>query len=567
MDPKGFLAREGWRLAATVAFLTALSDRQPGAWNRTAALWIVSWILLVAAARPGTGEGVRTRRGMALLCGLLLAAGVLPRLIGLDLLPQDVHGDEANVGLAALAVRGDPRRPLFGLGWCALPNLGLWLQGVGMDLAGQDLFGLRLGAVFFGVGSLAGHALLAWSLFGPRIALLSLAPLTAYHWHVHLSRTGESYIQATFFVTWSMALYARARQTGSCRCFALSGLATALGCLTYPAARITPIVLGALALTEAIWDRRAFVMLRRGWTWMGGAFLIALAPALPLILGGWDLYMSATPDVVLWSPRNREQMHQLLGTDRLAEVLWIQVVRTFGVFLYGNDSGQQYGFVGRYVDPLLAGFAVLGLALCVRRVRDWRHGLLLLWFGLTLVLGCVLCVDAPFLPHASPVATLPYLFSAIGLEASIRAVGRSLRPRAVPLAWCGVAILSVGSGLWNLDAYFRDYVRQRPAGQVTVLARRLAALDPGVRIRMLTAPRLGWDYGTIQFLAPGLSGIDVRRLEAELEHSAAGPRVFVLFEDQTAELARLRSAFPHGAVLGERSEAGFVLFRVPGGSR
>src|SRR5678809_824723 len=123
-----------------------------------------------------------------------------------------------------------------------------------MDVLGQNLTGLRSSSAAFGVASLVGQAVLAWNLFDPTVALVSLIPLAAYHWHVHLSRTGENYIHATALAVWCFALLAWARRRKSPRLFFASGVMAGLGSLTYPGARIAVPILAVFWASEFVFN-------------------------------------------------------------------------------------------------------------------------------------------------------------------------------------------------------------------------------------------------------------------------------------------------------------------------
>ena len=151
---------------------------------------------------------------------------------------------------------------------------------------------------------LVGRVVCMWSLFGPEVALVSLAPLLTYHWHLQLSRQGLVYVQATLFAAWAIGIFGMARNRASPRLFALSGLVAGLGCLTYPGARIVPLILGAFVLTELATGLRRRRFAIRDHLWIGLGFLIGLAPLFPILVGGWDGYMAGSYGVTLWAPEN-----------------------------------------------------------------------------------------------------------------------------------------------------------------------------------------------------------------------------------------------------------------------
>jgi hypothetical protein len=356
-----------------------------------------------------------------------------------------------------------------------------------------------------------------------------------------------------------------ARNRASPRLFVLSGLVAGVGCLTYPGARIVPVILGAFALTELASGLRRHAVAIRDYLWIGLGFLVGLAPLVPILVGGWDVYMARSYGVTLWAPENARHLVAAFQTTDLARIIPIQAARTFGVFLPGGrDTSGAYGFEGPFVDPWLCGLAIVGFLYSLRCFAEARYRLLVLWFVLTLVLGGILTIDAPLMPRLSAIATLPYTFAALSITRAAGAMRERFgRPGGIA-AWTVAALLLLASMAWNFDAYFHVYPKQRPASEVTVLAREIATLDADVQIRMLLSPRIYWSHGTLRYLNPGRPGRDVPDLAEELRSPAEAPRAFVLFLDQAAELDTLQRAFPGGRLIETVRSNGILIFLTPG---
>ena len=567
--------------SAVLLILASISLRNPTGVALTLLLWGAGVALPLTLIPPAEPD----RRGMARwaivsIVGLLIAATLI-RTWRLDAVPAYVHGDAAVVALESISVRESPHRRFFAapdtpqledsFGWYGLPNSTFYLQGIGLDLFGQDLIGARAGSVIYGMASLAGHAVLAWSLFGPQTAVLSLIPLTAYHWHLFLSRSGHAYVQATFFATWSLALLALGLRRRSSRSLYLCGVLAGLSMLSVFAARIVPVILATFALTELLARRSPLrdVVRRFGVVALGGA--AAIAPAVPGLIIHWETYVGHTRDVSVFSEHIRTHLSKLIGSDSLAVILWSQIWSSLRIFLFGIDGSSQYGFEGRFLDPLLIGFAIVGLLVCLLRWSNAAFRLPLLWFSLTFVLGAVLTVDAPSMSRLPPLVTLPYLFAAVGMVSCVDSVRKSYGARWARALSALMIALCLGAAWWNLDQFFRVYPQQRPAERVTLVARLLAEEEPDVEVRMLTVPDGGvhlpllWDHGTLRLFNQHRTGKDVADLREEIAVDSP-PRIFVLFEDRSHQLAELQAAFPDGTVLPAVPALDLILFRTRGGS-
>ena len=79
-------------------------------------------------------------------------------------------------------------------------------------------------------------------------------------------------------------------------------------------------------------------------------------------------------------------------------VLWGQLKRTLSILTYNNDASSVYTFTKEPVTkPIEAVLVVMGIAWALWRWRDTRMALLSIWFWLTILVGGVLTIDAPYI--------------------------------------------------------------------------------------------------------------------------------------------------------------------------
>src|SRR5581483_2058709 len=164
------------------------SARQPPFWH-VAALWVVGLVCYAAAFVDHWPRGWWRRlwaehRRETLATGGLLLLGLAVRVGRLDSFPRNFGGDEGSQALSALAVLRGTLTNMFETGWYGTPTLFYFLQAVPMAVIADPVVGSRLAPALVGVGALAVMYFLARSLFGVLVALVALAFLATYDYHV-----------------------------------------------------------------------------------------------------------------------------------------------------------------------------------------------------------------------------------------------------------------------------------------------------------------------------------------------------------------------------------------------
>ncbi|HQR68433.1 MAG TPA: glycosyltransferase family 39 protein, partial [Thermoanaerobaculia bacterium] len=349
----------------------------------------------------------------------LFAAGVALRLFRLTDLPAALHNDEMSCGLAAREFLTATPPSLFDTGWYHTPRLSFFLTSLALRAFGDDLFGLRMSSVLLGSAALLGGAWLAGRLFGRTAGILTLVLSAAYHWHLHLSRTGFHYVQATALAVLTLATFQAATTSRRLVMFGLAGLLTGIGLQTYPAYRLVPVGL-------ALWG--LFLLLSRPSArreLLAGA--LAFAAVAGLVLAPLLAFYGVVPELANYRARQvvvfgDEAIDHVLGVVRHREgaetagaVVRYQVRRAFGFFTAGRDASLQYGYAGPFVPPVLWVPFAAGLVLAARS-REGPGGFVLVALTILAVLtGGVLTIDPPFSPRLSVIAGLLPVFSALAL--------------------------------------------------------------------------------------------------------------------------------------------------------
>lgn len=524
------------------------------------ALWIVGLALLVPAFAGKEGGHFRLlpRREMALL-GAILLVGFAARVYSLETLPAVFHGDEAQSGLQArdfLAGRDDG---FFTVGWYNLPIFSFALQGLVMQAAGDDVFGLRFASVICGTLALLFTCLLARLLFRPPTAVIAAALAAVGYWPIHFSRIGINYIQTTLFEVMAWYFLVRGLRRRRPLDFALCGVALGLGMLSYYASRLAPVLV-ALVIGWYALRQRGFLRANLGnllALLLGG--LVTIGPqAAYFLLQDPEALMTRTGDVFLFN--NQQHTLNSLGTADPLKLLWIQSREALLVFSYRGDTSLQFGFSEPHLDFVTAALFLLGVAITLRRVWRWPYGFLHFWLWVTLFVGCVLTIDAPFGPRLVGAIPAPFMLAALPLAELYNCLRREFPRRGKALVG-GLLACALVVGYLNYDAYVNRFNGiERPTNDVMELVRALTALKDR-RVYLFATPEQSLGYGTVRFIARDTEGYNVADptavvpLRGELDKDVA----FLFWPSQLDRLAYVQHFYPEGLLARQRNHLGKVI--------
>jgi hypothetical protein len=283
------------------------------------------------------------------------------------------------------------------------------------------------------------HYLLGSRLFGRRIGLISTALLAVSFWAVHYSRIGYRTALVPLFLDLAFLLLWWAVRRGAAWRWALAGAVIGLGAYTYTGYRLVVLVLAGLIVLRI----RAGLDLPG--TRSSRALYVVAAAAVMAPLG---IVTLLHPEVL-----NRAAGVSVLGGGPLLALpgrLADHALRTLAVFNLWGDPERQYNVPHLPLFDPLVGLAFLaGIVVALKRWRESRYALLLVWLGVfTLVVG--LSDRTPHMLRGSGLVPAAYLLAAVGLDA----VFQRLWPRRVALAAAAVWVLSLA---WTATFYFAVY--------------------------------------------------------------------------------------------------------------
>lgn len=419
-----------------------------------------------------------------LLLGLTLIA-LLLRTWQLNTIPPGLFGDEAQSGIDVQAWLQGQSTQLFPhhlggetlLGYLSVPFIALPPAG--------SPWAIRIVAALMGVAMVPALFLAGVALWRERPELGRAAGLIAAslwvvnYWPQSVNRIGfqvntQPFILTLAVIAWLNWSYCPIRSRA-----VLFGLLAGLTLITYPAARITPVLWPVAYLVLPSAKRKA---LRPTLLWAIAAFLISIAPVTRhFILHPYYLTNRASTFAALGSTVTLgERLHVWLNN----------ALQVAGVFLGGaGDPDARHNLPGRpafafwLVAPLIVG---VGLALFRLRRREQAAWTLLLWLGI-LSVPAIAAGDAN--PHylrllgALPAALLLLAWPL----AHLLVAARQRSPR---LAWVLVGLfvlLVVVEGYRTTHAYFVSWAKETDLyytyqEDVWLLGNRIADTPDGVGI-------------------------------------------------------------------------------------
>ncbi len=351
----------------------------------------------------------------ALVAGIILIA-TLARVIALRSLPPGLRYDELVNATGVDQVLRDGPTIYFTSGWGHEP-LFQHIAALVWLVLGRSAVTFRLTAALLAILGVVAGWLLARRLFGRWVGLLTVAALATAFVPLLFGRLALRVIVLPLFT--ALAAYAlwraidpQGQEKSEGRpylWFTLGGLCLGLGLLTYPAARVLPIMLLAFLLYLAIFHRQTL----RG-LWPGLLLYFGLAA---LISGPMFLYLRANPDA-------EQRYQQLSGLFLSLEEGSIQpfiagIWQSLTMFIWRGDAEWYYNIAGRPFFPLpVAILFYLGLALAIWRWRKPAYvlALLILLGGLIPVM---LSSTNPGFSRAINILPVVYVFPALALVAGV----------------------------------------------------------------------------------------------------------------------------------------------------
>jgi 4-amino-4-deoxy-L-arabinose transferase-like glycosyltransferase len=495
------------------------------------------------------------------LLALTIAAFVL-RFVAIDTIPNNISGDEGEMGMVAREVLAGQHTDPFITGWLSHPMMWFFLQALSLHLFGDDIGGLRMLSVLIGTATIPAFYGFARLLHGRTTALLAATLMTVYHLHVHYSRYALNNIaDGLFGMVFFGALFYGWRKRSPVG-FALAGVALGVAQHFYMGTRLFIVLFAVVLLHQFVTNWRYLLRLRWYLALLAVGVVLGFGPLLSHYIQRPDTFTARMDVMGITGEWVQNQIKGREPVDFMRE----QVHYSFGAFtLEPERDDAQYNPGIPLLDAVSSVWLFFGLGVVLLRWRRVDMVLLLAWLVGTAFFGGVLFWKPP--SSARYVTTAPALCLLIALAIGQFAliVQRSMRlsPRSVPVIG---ALLVLPLLVWNLHFYFQVFT-PRPNFATTEMSNEigtyLARQSDGVYVYFLGG-KTYFNHGPIRFLAPDVPGTDLREPLDDLDTLPPVPArhrpMFILAPQRYGELERITRRYPEGVLYAPKDPA------APGGA-
>lgn len=536
-----------------------------------AAAWLCSMGAVLVATRP-TSDLDSTHRSLAAarttwwraasqwvpeLCVVVIALAL--RIAALNRYPYIVDGDGAALALSARDVGGKLTDP-FTTGYLDHPTMFAFVQRSVMWLVRSDgLAGARVASGLAGTGAVIATYLLARTIAGRRVGLVSAALLATMPLHIAYSRIALNNVFDSLFLPVVLLLIDRAFAGGRWFEAAAAGLCVGIAQYFYFGSRLlvpVAVVFVGFHMWKAVTrgERRATIAELTGWIAVG--FVVAYTPlGLHYLAEPQDF--SARWNAVSFTGPYLDAKRMSTG-QTAAELIVRQIARTLTLPFSAPKIHFGYSPPTPLVGWALAVPTAIGLGAVTTKPLTRRHfPLAVCWWGSLLVISMTVTPSSGRWVIACPIAAI---VAAIGLEtvaavcvpaaARLTHVGVSSRRAVLAAATAVIAIVSVighFAAIEDLDTNgdFNSLV-------ATELGHQLASGElgpPGVEVVAAFPPQMGLrSHATVELLAPNATGFDIDHpmLSERDVPTITGPTVFVFLAGRVHELDVVRTRYPTG---------------------
>lgn len=485
-----------------------------------------------------------------ILIGVLILGAAL-YFIGSTSIPTDVHGDEAEVALYGVQVRDTGNWNFFLLGWYKIPHLFFLIPAWVMWLCGDNLFGVRVAGALTGLAAIPLCYLTARRFLCSAPSAMAAFLFATSSIVVHFSRIGIGYNQTVLFVLLVLYGLVRGIQNQDSRWLVFSGLCSAIGILSYQAAKILlPLSAASLLLlwlTRVI-PSRGFV---KGLASLFLGFWVGIAPLLGTYLVDNQAAFSRAKSVTFFSPEGEELMRRSYPANiDFSQMMLHQVERSLLAPISYHDNSPYLinPSSGGLLDPIPAVLFMAGFILLLGMIRHPAARLLILWLIIYLLIGSAMTDHAPSYQRILGLTPLLAIVAASVLNGLLVQTARVYRwlPRIrLHVATAAMAVLLI----MGFHRYFHQIMsKPQMLDEWTRIARYLEKESPVPYTYFFGPPHVYFQYGTLRFLAQNAPGEDVIEPEAFLHQNVVrrGPVCFLLVRDNRRYINELRRLYPGG---------------------
>jgi hypothetical protein len=536
---------------------------------------IYAWLLhifsitfiLIAAIGFTTSRKKRAVKGntwrwieiIALISVLMLA--LFLRVYKLTQLPYGFWYDEADDGLNALQIFSNSMNiPVFASS-TRLPAHLIYLIAFAIKFFGQTIFSVRIVSALFGVATVAAAFLVGRELFNNRrIGLLLALLLTVSRWDLVWSRIGMHGVTVPFFELLSFGLILRALRLQRYKDYLVAGLSLGLGLCFYVPFRLFPLVMIILLSIICITHRD---YLKKSWRhliiFVFGVFVISV-PISQFAVFHADEFWGRTDQVSIFAGRTvQEGIQTALKTTG----------QHLAMFTYEGDRNGRHNIPSEpMLDIVTSALFILGIALCLYRIKQPVSILILCWLLIMLVPG-IFSLDFESPQTYRSIGSLPAacLLAILPINALFEDQHYIFKRKTSVLIATSLVLIFISITALNIYNYF---VRQANSSNAwlehstreTIIAREMEHYGDKVDYYVST---FYYNTPTIRFLAPSIN--EYQRIETHetFPFLIDGQRdaIFFLDPDRTPVYEQIKNIYINASYTEHRTPGGtLALYQI-----
>jgi 4-amino-4-deoxy-L-arabinose transferase-like glycosyltransferase len=484
----------------------------------------------------------------------IFAIAAFMRLYRFDQVPFGTWYDEANAGLEALRIINEPGYlPVFSQ-LISMPAHYLYLIALSFKILGVSTLSIRAVNVVFGLGTVAAAYLVGHELFNRKMGLVVAFLLAVSRWDINWSRFGMPGVTVPLFELLVVGLILRAFRRQRLLDYVLAGLSIGLGLCFYYPLRFFPFVVVLFLVVLWITRRDLIRSSWRGMIVLCLGIFIASIPVLYLATFQPDNFWSRMQTVSIFAGKTPQAGLQAVAKTTSEHLL---------MFNFHGDNNGRHNLPGTpMLDPITGALMVLGVGLCLWRVRQPGSFLLLAWLLLMLVPG-IFSLDFEAPQSYRTIGSLPaaYLLAAVPISGLWQEWEKFARNHINLIFLVPLTLMLGTSGVINYDIYFNKQAQSSDSWSAfstpeTIAAKVMAEMGNKVEFYVST---FYYQMPTIQFLAPAVT--NYQRLETydTLPISSDGKKGIIFLVDASQEqfFLQAKSYYP---------SATFNIFTAPNGT-
>lgn len=416
-----------------------------------AALLLGAAALLMARARNTAAQAepiVFTRRQELLLLAGVIALAAFFRFWRFYAFPQGIWFDEGINATDAIYIIDRDHFVLWRDTVQGRPTLYLYLLAGSFKMFGYTMFALRIVPVAAGLAAVIAFYFLARTLIGVVPAIVSTALFAVSRWATTFSRISWEAALVPLFEILAVYFLIRALEARSKLFFALAGVSLAGGLYTYVAFRIVPVVLLMFLAYVAVSQWRLLWRNLPGIAIYAASFFVVVAPLAYFAITNQDRVLERTRNVNVFQEVDDRGSWEPLRFNIEANIKMMNVE--------GDRNGRHNIHREPMLDEVTAALFVLGLAVSVWSLRDWRRGGIGIWYVLMLVPAALtITIENPSGIRA--IGALPPIFLLAGM--AVATTYRAIAPmRNGAAIFAGLAVMLVGGS--TVINYYDLFERQ-----------------------------------------------------------------------------------------------------------